>query len=288
MTDATDLRDAYLARLGLDAEPPSVDALVRLHRAQVERVPYETLWIQLGQIHGIEPATSLQRVATTTRGGYCFHLNGAFSELLGALGYDVVRHVGGVHGPDGPSVDELTNHLVLTVHGLPNDDNPGGDWYVDVGLGDALHEPLPLRPGRFAQGPYTLALEPTPRGVGDWHLQHDPAGSFSGMAWRSEPAAMDAFAERHRWLSTSPESKFVKILNVQRRDATGVDMVRGLTRKRVGADAYVTTIETKHELVEVLGDDFGLDLSTVDAPALDDLWARLARAHEAWVAAGRP
>jgi N-hydroxyarylamine O-acetyltransferase len=31
----TELRMAYLRRLGLDAEPPSVEALQRLHRRQV-------------------------------------------------------------------------------------------------------------------------------------------------------------------------------------------------------------------------------------------------------------
>ena len=85
------------------------------------------------------------RVAVQHRGGYCFHLNGAFSELLRSLGYDVVRHVGGVHGPEGATGEEMANHLVLTVRNLPNDANPDGTWYVDVGLGDALHEPLPLR-----------------------------------------------------------------------------------------------------------------------------------------------
>ena len=44
---------AYLRRLGLEAEPPSVDALQRLHRAQVERVPYETMWIHAGEPWGI-------------------------------------------------------------------------------------------------------------------------------------------------------------------------------------------------------------------------------------------
>lgn len=33
---------AYLDRLGLDAEPPSLQALTRLHRAHVERIAYET------------------------------------------------------------------------------------------------------------------------------------------------------------------------------------------------------------------------------------------------------
>ena len=111
---------AYLRRLGVEAEAPSVDGLRRLHRAHVERVPYETFWIHLDQAWGIEPEASLRRVARDGRGGYCFQLNGSLSLLLDALGYRVTRHVGGVHGPDGPSVDALTNHLVLVVHDLPD------------------------------------------------------------------------------------------------------------------------------------------------------------------------
>src|SRR4051812_49011544 len=105
--------DDYLGRLGLEREPPSVHALERLHRAHVEHVPYETVWIHTGERYSCSAEESLARVARTSRGGYCFHLNGAFSELLAALGYDVVRHVGGVHGPDGPSQEAMTNHLVL-------------------------------------------------------------------------------------------------------------------------------------------------------------------------------
>jgi N-hydroxyarylamine O-acetyltransferase len=129
---------AYLRRLHLEAEPPSAEALRRLHRAQVEHVPYETVWLHLGEPWTVDATESVRRVAHHGRGGYCFHVNGAFSELLRALGYDVTRHVGGVHGPDGPSEDAMANHLVLTAAGLPSDDNPEGEWYVDVGLGDAL------------------------------------------------------------------------------------------------------------------------------------------------------
>ena len=106
---------------------------------------------------------------------------------------------------------------MLTVHGLPTDENPNGTWYVDAGLGDALYEPLPLLPGTYEQRPFRLGLEETPDGVGDWHLTHDPGGSFRGMAWRSAPVEMDAFADRHAWLSTSPESGFVRFLVVLRR-----------------------------------------------------------------------
>ncbi len=216
-----ELQAAYLDRLGLEAEPPSIDALQRLHRRQVERVPYETMWIHAGEAWGIDPVDSVARVALKGRGGYCFHLNGAFSELLRSLGYAVTRHIGGVHGPGGPDAEMLTNHLVLTVAELPTPEHPSGVWYVDAGLGDALHEALPLAAGAYDQGPFHLALRATADGVGDWHLTHDPQGSFTGMSWRTAPAEISAFEERHRWLSTSPDSGFVRVAAAQHRDADG-------------------------------------------------------------------
>ena len=50
-----ELQERYLRRLGLSLEAPSVDALQRLHRRHVERVPYETMWIHSGEIWGINP-----------------------------------------------------------------------------------------------------------------------------------------------------------------------------------------------------------------------------------------
>ena len=277
--------DAYLSRLGLEREPPSAEGLARIHRAHVERVPYETLWIHLGERWTVDPAASLDRIAGRRRGGYCYHLNGALSELLRDLGYDVVRHVGGVHGPDGPTEADRGNHLVLTVRGLRTDEHPEGTWYVDAGLGDALHDPLPLRAGTYRSGPFRFVLEETPGGVGDWHLAHDPAGGFTGMAWRSAPAGMAAFADRHVHLSTSPESGFVRVLTAQRRDATGVDSLKGLVLKRAGDGATSRTLETEAEWTAALADLFGL---VVDDDRRDALWGRLATAHEAWVAGGRP
>jgi N-hydroxyarylamine O-acetyltransferase len=287
-TGALEVRDAYLERLGLDAEPPSVDALFRLHRAHVERVPYETLWIHMGEQWGVDVAASAGRIATERRGGYCFHLNGALSELLGSLGYDVVRHVGGVHGPAGASDDDMANHLVLTVNGLPTNANPDGTWYVDAGLGDALYEPLPLIAGAYDQAPFHLVLGATPGAVGDWHLTHDPQGGFPGMAWRSAPTAMSSFASKNEWLSTSPESGFVKVLTVQRRDATGVDVIRGQTFLRIGDGARTSTLATRAELADALREIFGFDVDAIGDDALGRLWTNVHRAHEEWEAAGRP
>lgn len=278
--------DDYLSRLGLQREPPSVDGLYRLHRAHVERVPYETVWIHTGEHYSCSPEESLARIARTSRGGYCFHLNGAFSELLAALGYHVARHVGGVHGPEGPNEEAMTNHLVLTVHDLPSADNPGGDWYVDVGLGDALYDPLPLRAGVYEQPPFRLALAETPNGVGDWHLAHDPAGSFPGMAWRSNQTDLSSFDATNTYLSTSPDSGFVKILSVQRRSAAAVDILRGLLLIRRGQGAYERTLESADELTATLRDVFGFDLDEFTDGSLTTLWKRAHAAHLAWASGG--
>jgi arylamine N-acetyltransferase len=281
---------AYLRRLELEPEPPSAEALHRLHRAQVERVPYETVWLHLGEPWTVDATESVRRVAHLGRGGYCFHVNGAFSELLRALGYDVTRHVGGVHGPDGPTEDAMANHLVLTAAGLPSDDNPRGEWYVDVGLGDALHEPLPLRAGEYEQGPFRYTLTATPGQIGDWHFTHDARGSFPGMSWRSAPAEMPDFAAKHAYLSTSPESGFVQLVSVQRRDADGADVMVGLRLRRVdgGEPAEPQSLTGRSEWFDALTDRFGLRLDGAEPEAIDRLWDKTLAAHRVWEEKAKP
>ena len=188
-----------------------------------------------------------------------------------------------MHGPLGPSIDDLTNHLALSVSDLPRVDNPGGDWYLDVGLGDALYEPLALCPKEHQQGPFRIAIEATPGGVGDWHFIHDLQGSFSGMSWLATPTSITAFDDRHRWLATSSESGFVKFLTVQRRDATGADMLRGLSFKRIGSDSHAFTITSKADLCELLDDRFGIDITALSLEVRATLWTRLEEAHAKWI-----
>jgi N-hydroxyarylamine O-acetyltransferase len=269
---------AYLGRLRLTelvGEPPSVSALVALHQAHVRRIPWETTWIHEGLDWGIAPTTSAARIATGRRGGYCYHLNGAFSALLAALGYEVTRHVGGVHGPDGPSADMLTNHMALVVQ---LDEGP---LYADVGLGDALWSPVPLTPGPVPHPPFAMALSSVPAdGVGDWHLAHDPRGAFVGLSFQASPAAVDAFAERHEWLSASPDSNFVKRLVVQRRTADSVSGLRGLVHTVVSAsDVTTSVVDDRSSWFDLLADEFGIEPRDPDP-----LWSKVARAHEEWAA----
>jgi N-hydroxyarylamine O-acetyltransferase len=267
----------YLNRLGVAAEPPGLAALRRLHAAHVERVPYEALEIQLGRPTPLEPSASLARILRG-RGGYCFHLNGAFSALLRALGYRVTRHIGGVqgHAGDRPNLDR--NHLALTVTGLP--DAPETAWLVDAGLGDGLHEPLPLREGTHVQGPHTYRLGPSEVAPGGWRFEHDTTGTFVAMDFAPGPAEMADFAEKHAWLSTAPESGFVRVCVLQRRDATGVDTLRALTLDRHGVKELV---ESPGDWWTAAGDVFGIPEALFTAEERERLWRQVVTQHEAHV-----
>jgi N-hydroxyarylamine O-acetyltransferase len=280
---------AYLRRLRLDHPgPPSVAALHALHRAQVERIPYEVLEIQLRRPTTVDPYDSAQRILTRHRGGYCYHLNGAFSLLLAALGYDVVWHRAGVqnHGDPRAGGADVANHLALTVHGLPSDACPSGDWLVDAGLGDALHEPLPLHEGTYVQGPMAFGMRPSQVEPGGWRFEHDPAGSFAVMDFRASRATTGDFLARHEFLSTAPESGFVRACSVQRRDAGGVDSLTGCVLRRDGHDPVAPrTLETADDWFGALRDVFDLPLTDIDAGERAVLWTRVHAAHEAWLAA---
>lgn len=265
----------YLVRLGLGdiSGPPSTELLFALHRAHLERVSYEAIHAQFADPVGIDPAASVARI-TAGRGGYCYHLNGAFAALLEHFGFPVVRHRAGVQPrfEDPPGV--LGNHMTLTVH------TEGRDWLVDVGLGDGFHEPLPLRQGVYDQGPFSYALVPSDVVPNGWRFTHDRRGAFPRMDFAREPVTLDVFAEKHVWLSTSPESSFVRTCVALRRDVKGVDNLTGCVLGRVDASGEtVTTLTTASDWFAALADVFDLPLTDLGPERRDTLWAKVHAAH---------
>jgi N-hydroxyarylamine O-acetyltransferase len=279
--------DHYLARLGLrHPGPPSVAGLFALHRAHVARVPYENIEIQLGRATTVDAHEAAARILDQHRGGYCFHINGAFALLLEATGYDVRRHVGGVQSHDEPApVGATGNHLALTVHGLPDPACPDGVWLADAGLGDGPFEPVPLRPGRYRQGPFVYGVRPSDAVPGGWRFDHDATGSFAGMDFGPAEAVLGDFAAEHERLSTSPDSSFLRVLAIYRRDADGVDFLRGCVLARTdAAGRREKELETPGEWYAALADVFGLPLADVSSVERAALWARVRAAHDAWLA----
>lgn len=270
----------YLTRLGIDDPGPvGAEGLRRLHHAHVERVPYENLDLVLGLPAPIAVEASVARVLAG-RGGYCFHLNGAFAALLASLGYDVVPRRAGIHPAASAASPGVTDtHLALTVHEVPGDDGTRGDWLVDVGLGDALHGPLPLVPGRQTQGPFTYGLRRSRAAGARWRFDHDRAGVFRGMEVGEGVATIDDFARRHHEFCTDATSALRRVVSVQRRDALGVDLLIGLRRsRREGGGTRSRVLADRDEWFACLEDDFGLELAALD-DRRDDLWTLVRAEH---------
>lgn len=129
------LVDRYLDRIGLTARP-SVDraGLAALQLAHLRTVPFENLSVAAGIPVSTDPAESVAKVVDSHRGGWCFELNGAFAELLEALGFSVQR-LGAAVLLDGPT--DVIDHVALEV-------TLDQAWLVDVGFGESFTQPLQL------------------------------------------------------------------------------------------------------------------------------------------------
>jgi arylamine N-acetyltransferase len=279
----------YLAHIGAgDASAPSLAALAELQARHLERVVFENLEIQRGRPTTVDYAESAERIVKRGRGGYCFHLNGAFGLLLEALGYEVSRRRGTVQPPPETAPSRLLNHLVVLVHGLPTSANPEGTWWTEVGLGDGCTQPLALRPGIRDDAPYTYELQPSPVYAGGWRLLQADGDGFGIVDVDSEQAQAAEVAAAHERLATSPESGFVRTATFQRRDARGVDRLRARTLSRVERGAMrKTLLADEGEWFGALADVFGLALADVAAAEPRALWQRVCAQHEAWAASDR-
>lgn len=287
--------EAYLQRLGFADRPVvSVESLRTLHRAHVERIPYDNLSIQLDRPDDV--ATSAQRVASGGRLGYCFQQNTAFEALLTDLGFAISRRHGHVWTAPGDQLDDALNHLILVASGLPTDDNPGGHWWVDVGLGDAFAEPLPLVRGDHVDAGfhyeigagYGAQAAGRPTGPAAWTFRHDPTGAFSGIVATSRPSDPAAIADAHLRLSTSPDSPFRKVIVVQRREGATSLTLRGCLLHEVTADASTTSELTTYADWRAAFDRLALSVADVSESEWQELWTRTRASHQAWDAAGRP
>ncbi|GAB6984755.1 arylamine N-acetyltransferase family protein [Nocardioides pyridinolyticus] len=256
---------AYLRRLGIeDTPPPTLDVLFQVHRRHLDRVPYENLGIVLGTPPSVDGTASLERVGELGRAGSCFHQNGALELVLRELGFVVTRRHGHVWTAEDDRDGTFFNHLVLHVAGLPSPENPGGEWWADVGLGDGFRDPLPLVPGKHVQGGFTYVIdEVRPDG---WSFRHDPVAVLASHAEVSAPGS----------------GAFARILVVQRRHAGGTTTIRGCLRTEVGAGGSVETELAAYDAWRDAIADAGVALEDVDESGLRALHERMWAAHEEW------
>jgi len=201
--------DAYLKRIDYQGDRAPVRAtLDALHLAHVGCIPFENLDILLGRPIRLDLPRLMAKLVRSGRGGYCFENNLLFAAVLEALGFEVQRLAARVRR-NADRVRART-HMLLRV---ALDDGP---WICDVGFGGyGLLKPLPLVEGRaFRQYAWTYRIKPED----DLKvLQLLQGGTWNDLyAFTLERCYPMDYEVANYYVSTHPESLFVKHLTVQR------------------------------------------------------------------------
>ena len=206
--------ERYLERIEVSGPlPPTVETLRRLQRAHMLHVPFESYDCALGRPVVVDPEVNFEKIVGRHRGGFCFELNGPFSRLLEALGFEVTLLSARPFtvGKEAEAEPDFS-HLALMV---PVD---GERWLADVGFGDGSLEPLRLDPpvksagatlGAAADSAPLFRINP---GVGDqlWSkVQVAGHGDAESYLFSLVPRRIEDFAGMCRHYSTSPASWFV-------------------------------------------------------------------------------
>jgi N-hydroxyarylamine O-acetyltransferase len=234
---------AYLQRIGYDGpREPTLALLRELHERHLKTVPFENLDIHWKRRIVADTARFLAKVVEERRGGFCYELNGAFAELLRALGFDVTllsARVSTSAGGFGPPFD----HMALLV-------KIGGErWLADVGFGDSFLLPLDLDARGTQQGRFEIV-------EGDeWAMRMDGVTQY---LFTLEPRVLAEFAPMLDFQQSSPESSFTKkrVCTVATADGriTLSDAKLIVTRDGVREETPVTAEEWEG----VLGERFGV------------------------------
>jgi N-hydroxyarylamine O-acetyltransferase len=248
-------RALYLQRLGFDAPPaPTLETLRRLQLRHTGVFPFENLTTLSGEPVLIDLPSIEQKVLHDGRGGYCYELNNLFLALLQELGFDA-RAISGrvVMGQPEGSWTARTHRLSLVII----DDVR---YITDVGFGGMVPTaPLLLD---------TRAEQPTPHEsyridlhVDGFTLRANVAGEWRAMYIFDLQRQEDIdFAVGNWYVSTHPESSFVKQLMVAR---TGEGWRRTLNNgsfaiHRIGHDSERREVTDVQELIGLLGSEFGI------------------------------
>jgi N-hydroxyarylamine O-acetyltransferase len=245
---------AYLRRIDYDGPLDLSEGTLRqLHRAHMNRVPFENLDIHLGRPIVLDESRILSKIVEHRRGGFCYELNGAFGALLRALGFDVEMLSAGVAREEG-GFSPPFDHMALLVKLKQR-------WLADVGFGDSFREPLLVdyageqlqadgayRIGR--EGEHLILERRDDRGL--WRPQY---------RFTLQPYGYGDFTEMCRYHQTSPDSHFTQRRTCSvatpngRITLTGMRLIvtaRGERRER--------TLMDEKEYAATLRQHFGVEL----------------------------
>lgn len=242
---------AYFGRIGYSGRPEATLATLKdLHQAHATRIPFENLDVMLRRPIRLDLASLQEKLVRNRRGGYCFEQNLLFAAVLERLGFSVTLLQARVRF--GTQRVLPRTHVALAV------EFAGQPWLADLGFGSCgLLEPIPLEPGEFRQFSWVYRLE---RESDEWVLRAPVGGIWQDLyAFSLEPQLAVDFEPANHYMSTHPDSRFVRVLTVQhvspdiRRVLRNTDLI---TTTATGES--IRTISGETELLPLLETEFGL------------------------------
>lgn len=258
---------AYLDRIGFAGSPRAdLATLQALHRAHLRAIPYENFDVQFGRPMTLDPGAAFEKIVGARRGGWCYEMNGLFAEILREIGFSVTEMAGAVMRGERGQIAH-GNHLVLRV----DLERP---YIADVGFGDGMLEPAPMRDGVHRCEGYEFRLETLADG---WLRFHNHTfGGAPYFDFRDQPADPIQLGATCQWLATSPQSVFTQTALAFRHRPGAVVSLLGRTLNKVGPGGKTThLIGSAEEFVGMLRVEFGLDLSEAAS-----LWPAICAKHE--------
>jgi len=241
----------YLARVRL-SRPLAADisTLIAVHRAQAMTVPYEAIDVFAGKPVSQDIVSIQNKIIVRQRGGWCYETNRLLAWALAALGFDVRLAAAAAYNHQMGD-DDMGGHVVPIVT------LDGSEWLCDLGLGDALRQPIPLREGEHRDGPFMFRLERL--GNKMWRFWNHSFGDPTNFVMDTGPVDENRIARKHAELQANPQSSFRKNFQIMQMRPTGATIIYGRVLRQATAESVSKTlIAGPKELEGLLSSEFGL------------------------------
>jgi N-hydroxyarylamine O-acetyltransferase len=225
--------------------------LKALHLAHATHIPFENLDVILRRPIGLDLDSLHAKLVGDRRGGYCFEHNLLLAAALEKIGFAVTRLAGRVRY--GSTAPRPRTHTLLMVE---VDD---ARWLVDVGFGaEGLLLPVPLTDAPTRQFAWTYRVVAA---AGTFTLQSlRPSGWMDLYSFTLEPQQLPDYEMANYFVSTHPDSLFVRTLTVQLPTPAIRYILRGRTLTEDRGDDLAMRTVAEDELASVLANTFGVEL----------------------------
>ena len=218
-SDRLDL-NSYLHRIRYDGDlRPTKGVLERLHLAHVTHIPFENLDVLLKRPIRLDVGSLQAKLIATGRGGYCFEQNGLFAAVLREIGFEVTNLAARVHYRSTHTRPRTHRTMLVKVDGQ--------SLLADVGFGAAgLFVPIPLD-GNQVSTQFAWSYRIVERD-GLRLLQAVLEGEWTDLySFSLEPQLSADYEMGNYYVSTHPDSHFLRALTVQRATPEARHSLRG-------------------------------------------------------------